>query len=143
MRAKYLAKSRKRKREMQENAVDVPSAPALTNAECMKRYRLRKKLAKATSCVNDTNAGEAQCADTEPVAESIPGRRNLVEPTDANPESIADATLEPMPGRSIDPVMFRNVLRHTESFHGKFSNNIKCDERCDDSKAVNVQNIDE
>lgn len=89
MNTKLKAESRKRKREMKENPVEVSSKPpALTNAERMKQYRLRRKLGKA-----DNNS--------EPVV----------------------AMPEPIPGRSIDPVMFENVSQRTSSFHGMLLKN--------------------
>lgn len=112
MNAKYKAKSLKRKREMEEkNQVEeeVPSKPpALTNAERMKRYRLRKKLSKAA---NDGNADPTQrsvSVDPEPVTVRA----------DA-PTTGANVMPEPMPGRSIDPVMFENIPQYTPSFHGE------------------------
>lgn len=93
MQAKYLAASRKRKREKEEKEVRVSPRPAVTvtNAERMKQYRLRKKLAQETAGVcNDPDAS----ADTDAVV---------------NAEPIAHHIPDPIPGRSTDPVVFVSV----------------------------------
>lgn len=90
MKAKYLAESRKRKCEMQEKKeeeeVGVSRPAAMTNAERMKKYRLRKKLAQENTGV---------CNDPD----------NAVD----NPEPIADVIPEPIPDRIIDRVMIVSV----------------------------------
>lgn len=121
--AKYAARYRKRKRETKEK--EVPSKPALTNAERMRQYRLRKKLANAaTNSSNDVNADIAESVDPEPVAQPIPGECFLEEATGINTEPVVVGVMpEPMPGRSIDPVAFENVLQSTPSFCGKYLQN--------------------
>ncbi|XP_062714004.1 uncharacterized protein LOC134290817 [Aedes albopictus] len=85
--AKYLANFRKRKREEQE-IEGVSPRPAVTNAERMRQYRQRRKNARETIGVGvgpGVNAGTTAAANLEPVLNFV---------------------LEPLPGRSTDPVRF-------------------------------------
>lgn len=97
---------RKRKRAVEcsdgeeaEEEVVVSPKPAMTNAERMKKYRLRKKNEQMTA---DVSAGVGS-------------------------ESGSGFVLEPLPGRSTDPVMFVSVAVDsisqdvTLSFHGKLT----------------------
>lgn len=92
MRAKHLVEFRKRKREeREEEEAEESPRPLLTNAERMKQYRLRKKQAK-----------EAHGVVSELVASVNPVAGGSNEPA-------VSFVLEPMPGRSTDPVRFRMV----------------------------------
>lgn len=110
MHDKYMAKSLKRKRELEQREVEAPSRPVLTNAEKMRQYRLRKKLKKANTAAR---------AVPEPVVGLIPDQRIMSAETEINPEPVASILPEPVPGRSIDPVIFENFSQQTVSFHGK------------------------
>nr|XP_029708128.1 uncharacterized protein LOC115254660 [Aedes albopictus] len=92
MQSKYLAESRKRRRE-EEEEIRVSPKPALTSAERMRQYRLRKKQTRENVSVGvDANT----ITDTAPTVQ---------------PDPVPNYILEPLPGRSTDPVWFVAVAQ--------------------------------
>nr|XP_029724134.1 uncharacterized protein LOC115264530 [Aedes albopictus] len=87
MQSKYLAESRKRRRE-EEEEIRVSPKPALTSAERMRQYRLRKKQTRENVSVG---------VDANTITDIAPT---------VQPDPVPNYILEPLPGRSTDPVWF-------------------------------------
>nr|XP_029710162.1 uncharacterized protein LOC115256057 [Aedes albopictus] len=92
MQSKYLAESRKRRRE-EEEEIRVSPKPALTSAERMRQYRLRKKQTRENVSVG---------VDANTITDIAPT---------VQPDPVPNYILEPLPGRSTDPVWFVAVAQ--------------------------------